>query len=94
MGIGVLGIGVAVIWLLIALLPLRSPSARRGLGAFVLGVSVLLVAVAALYASNQEVRSDYTGPDPTLVVILVVVVAVAPAVIASLVRMAAAKGQR
>ncbi|MEU8889096.1 hypothetical protein [Streptomyces sp. NPDC048442] len=94
MGIGVLGIGVAVIWLLIALLPLRSPSARRGLAAFVLGVSALLVALAALYVSNEEVSSDYTGPDPTLVVILVAVVGVAPAVIASLVRLAAAKGQR
>lgn len=93
MGIGVLAIVVAVVWLLIALIPLRTPSARRGLGAFVLGVSALLVVLAGFFGSTQEVRSDYDGPDPTVLLLIVAVVVVAPAVIASLVRMAAAKGQ-
>ncbi|WP_329275570.1 hypothetical protein [Streptomyces sp. NBC_00691] len=79
-------VGFALVWLLVALVPLRAPSARRGWAKGVLGVSALLVIGAALFGANAEVSADYDGPDPMLLGALVAAVLVAPGAIAALVR--------
>lgn len=76
----------AVAWLLIALVPLRSDAVRRAWGLSVLGVSVLFVLVAGLFASQAEVGAGYQGESPTLLAMLIVAIAVAPGAIVALVR--------
>ncbi|MFF9787695.1 hypothetical protein [Streptomyces nigrescens] len=94
---GVVGAGatvfiLAAVWLAVALIPLRSPAARRGLAAFVLGVSVLVVAGAGFLASQEEKSSSYSGDSPAGPAMFAVGLLVAPAVIAALVRMARSSG--
>ncbi|WP_406055370.1 hypothetical protein OG462_06595 [Streptomyces sp. NBC_01077] len=77
---------LALVWFLVALVPLRTPSARKAWARGVLGVSVLLVVGAALFGANADVASDYDGPDPMLLAALAAAVVVAPGAIAALVR--------
>ncbi|MCX5192433.1 hypothetical protein OOK31_00775 [Streptomyces sp. NBC_00249] len=79
-------------WLLIALIPMRTRSGRRGLAAFVLGVSALLIVAAGVVASQAEKSADFEG-SPALIAMGVVGLLVAPAVIAALVRLARAGGR-
>ncbi|MDF6016909.1 hypothetical protein [Streptomyces sp. JH34] len=76
----------AVVWVLVALVPLRTPSASRAWAMGVLGVSVLVVLVAALYGANAEVGIGYDWPSPVLLTTLVSAIAVAPGAIVALVR--------
>ncbi|MCB8905108.1 MULTISPECIES: hypothetical protein [unclassified Streptomyces] len=77
---------LALVWFLIALVPLRTPSARKAWARGVLGVSLLLVVGAALFGANAEVSAGYDGPDPMLLAALAAAVVVAPGAIAALVR--------
>ncbi|MCX4985828.1 hypothetical protein [Streptomyces sp. NBC_00572] len=77
---------VAVVWLLISLIPMRSIPAGRAWGVIILGVSALFVLVAGLFASQVEVSDSYQGESPTLLVMLVVAIALAPGAIVALVR--------
>ncbi|MGW7022474.1 hypothetical protein ACWGGS_24450 [Streptomyces decoyicus] len=76
----------AVVWVLIALVPLRSPSARKAWGRGVLGVSVLLVLIAALFGATADVGISYEGPSPALLTTLGAAIVVAPGAITALVR--------
>ncbi|MFE1547855.1 hypothetical protein [Streptomyces sp. NPDC058718] len=77
---------VAVVWLSISLIPMRSVPAGRAWGMIVLGVSVLLVLVAGLFASQVEVSGSYQGESPTFLVMLVAAIVLAPGAIVALVR--------
>ena len=77
---------VAVVWLSISLIPMRSIAAGRAWGMIVLGVSVLLVLVAGLFASQAEVSDSYQGESPTFLVMLVAAIVLAPGAIVALVR--------
>lgn len=79
-------LGFAVMWLLIALVPMRSPSARKAWGRGVLGVSVLIVLAAALFGASADVGIGYEGPSPVLLATLGAAIVVAPGAIAALVR--------
>ena len=46
--------GFAVVWLLIAMMPMPRPSARKAWGRGVLGVSVLLVLLAAFLRCHRR----------------------------------------
>ncbi|MFE5594961.1 hypothetical protein [Streptomyces sp. NPDC056549] len=92
MGAGPIVVVLAVVWLLVALIPLRSPSARKGLGAFVLSVSVLAVIGAGVLADQDEKSPDYTGTSPAVLAMFAVGLMVAPAAIAAIVRLARASG--
>ncbi|MDF6021002.1 hypothetical protein [Streptomyces sp. JH34] len=52
----------------------------------ILGASALLVLSAGLYGSQLEVRSDYRGESPTVLLMLGAAIVVAPGAIAALVR--------
>lgn len=82
---------LAAVWLAIALIPLRSPAARRGLAAFVLGVSALAVIAIGILARQAEENPAHQS-DAMWSAMLVVGVLVAPAAIAALVRRARVGG--
>ncbi|MEU3703628.1 hypothetical protein AB0E82_15215 [Streptomyces anulatus] len=86
MGIGLLLLVFAVVWLVIGLVRRPSPSAQKAWARGVTGISVLLILGAVLYGATVETSSDYDGPSPALLALLVVAIAVAPGVIAALVR--------
>ncbi|MFE2560527.1 hypothetical protein ACFXGT_31835 [Streptomyces sp. NPDC059352] len=72
---------------MIALIPLRSPAARKGLGAFVLSVSALAVIGAGVLASQAEKSSSHTGSSLVVLAVLGVGLIVAPAAIATVIRL-------
>ncbi|GAA2611316.1 hypothetical protein ABZ038_33810 [Streptomyces sp. NPDC006349] len=79
-------LGFAVVWLLIAMMPMSRPSARKAWGRGVLGVSVLLVLLAAFYGATADKGIGYDGPSPALILALGAAIVVAPGAIAALVR--------
>lgn len=93
MGAGPVVFVLAAVWLVIALIPLRSPAARKGLGAFVLSVSALAVIGAGVLASQAEKSSSYTGTSPAVLAMFGVGLIVAPAAIAAVVRLARSSGR-
>ncbi|MFI8164188.1 hypothetical protein ACIF6I_33930 [Streptomyces microflavus] len=86
MGIGFLLLVFAVVWLVVGLVPMSNHSAQKAWARGVTGVSVILILGAVLYGATVEPSLDYDGPSPALVALLVVAIAVAPGVIAALVR--------
>ncbi|MFC8080410.1 hypothetical protein ACFUN8_33330 [Streptomyces sp. NPDC057307] len=82
------GLPVVLFWLILGLLPVRNPSARRLWIGIYMGISMLVLLIAYLYsADNQTSVWDESGADDQYFMLLYAAVLVGPGMLAALVRL-------
>lgn len=82
------GLPVVLLWLILGLLPVRNPSARRLWIGIYMGISVLVLLIAYLYsADNQTSGWDESAADDQYFMLLYAAAMVGPGMLAALVRL-------
>ncbi|MFC8829728.1 hypothetical protein ACFT9I_30845 [Streptomyces sp. NPDC057137] len=81
------GLPVVLLWLILGLLPVRNPSARRLWIGIYMGISMLVLLIAYLYSADNQTSGWADSADDQYFMLLYAAVLVGPGMLAALVRL-------